>query len=170
MIWEDGGDKISSYLYRMKKKTQGCICMMMSLNYVQCSWCWFLGKKKKKKQILWEELIHCFLDDAVRFDHMLKVLFLHHICISVCLGVEGCHQTKESLLCLLCLFHYKRKSKKKKKATFLTLTESRNHARIFKCAKSNSFSNCWQFLESFLTVEQKQPTGGVFYTKDEETR
>lgn len=40
--------------------------------------------------------------------------------------------------------------------------------RIFKCAKSNSFSKT--MLTVFLIVKQQQPTGGTFYTKDEETR
>lgn len=70
-----------------------------------------------------------------------------------------------SLLALLISLTKKRLTR----GTFLSLVKSRKKwDRIFKCAKSNSFSK--EMLLDFLIVEQQQPTGGTFYTKDEETR
>ena len=44
--------------------------MTMILNYVvQCS-CWSVGQKKSS--LMWEGSIHCFLENAVRFNHWIK--------------------------------------------------------------------------------------------------
>lgn len=98
----------------------------------------------------------------VGFNHGISNLFLHHICISFCFALLGVgldwyfhHQIYIyiffALPALLVSLQKQKLRKRKKKINISDFDKKAEKARIFKCAKSNSFSktvdrvflNCW---------------------------
>lgn len=137
-LWEPQKWNLQSYLYKTKK---GCICMKVILNYVvQCRWCWLTREKNPfttcgsgQPTASWKcSLVQSWERNSVSPPLFLYFYFFH------------CGAFKSfSFACLLV-------SLQKEKGTFLTLRKSREKkARIFKCAKSNSFSKT---VDSFLSL------------------
>lgn len=86
-----------------------------------------LDGKKKKSSLMQEGSIHCFLENAVKFNHGIKsyVSSSHLYFLFVCFSIAVFLPSKGfCFACFACLTAKKRKVKKKKKGTFLTLRKA----------------------------------------------
>lgn len=143
------GDEIYKTICTGKKK--GCICMTMILNYVvQCSWCWSVGKKKSS--LMWEGSIHCFLENAVKFNHGItsSVSSSHlYFCSWFLIAVFYRHKVF-CFACFACLTAKKKKKKlnfwlwrkaEKKMLGFLNVQKAIVLVKLLTV--SWVFLNCW---------------------------